>query len=87
TELVAYATEKLARKGADMIVANSLTTPGAGFGTDTNVVTILTATDGEPHRDDLPMMTKRELAGLMVARMGAVRVCGWMGFCASARSR
>ncbi|CEG86379.1 Hypothetical protein PFCIRM508_07600 [Propionibacterium freudenreichii] len=74
TELVAHATEKLARKGADMIVANSLTTPGAGFGTDTNVVTILTATDGEPHRDDLPMMTKRELAGQILARMAALRV-------------
>ena len=74
TELLAYPTEKLARKGADMIVANSLTTPGAGFGTDTNVVTILTATDGEPHRDDLPMMTKRVLAGQILARMAALRV-------------
>lgn len=74
TELVAHATEKLARKGADMIVANSLSTPGAGFGTDTNVVTILTATDGSPRRDDLPMMTKRELAGQILARMAALRV-------------
>lgn len=33
---------KLAKKNADMIVANSLKTAGAGFGTDTNVVTIIT---------------------------------------------
>ena len=33
---------KLERKNADMIVANSLRTNGAGFGTDTNVVTLIT---------------------------------------------
>ena len=33
---------KLAKKNADMIVANNVKVEGAGFGTDTNVVTIFT---------------------------------------------
>ena len=35
-----YAREKLVKKNADMIVANNVTTEGAGFGTDTNIVTM-----------------------------------------------
>jgi phosphopantothenoylcysteine decarboxylase/phosphopantothenate--cysteine ligase len=37
-----HAQEKLERKGLDAIVANDVTVPGAGFGTDTNQVTVLT---------------------------------------------
>ncbi|MCP3164359.1 bifunctional phosphopantothenoylcysteine decarboxylase/phosphopantothenate--cysteine ligase CoaBC [Myxococcus qinghaiensis] len=37
-----HAREKLERKGLDAIVANDVTAPGAGFGTDTNRVTVLT---------------------------------------------
>ena len=40
--LLENAKEKLVRKNADMIVANNLKIQGAGFGTDTNVVTIIT---------------------------------------------
>ena len=50
---------KLRRKNLDMIVLNSLRDPQAGFGVDTNRVTIITA-DG--HRADLPLKTKREVA-------------------------
>lgn len=39
-DLERRAKEKLERKGLDMIVANNLNTEGAGFGTDTNVVTV-----------------------------------------------
>ncbi|AGC46172.1 phosphopantothenoylcysteine decarboxylase/phosphopantothenate--cysteine ligase [Myxococcus stipitatus DSM 14675] len=39
-----HAREKLERKGLDVIVANDVTAPGAGFGTDTNRVTVLTRT-------------------------------------------
>lgn len=53
------AKEKLARKGLDMIVANSLKEEGAGFGTDTNVVTVFSR-DGSVKR--LPKMTKIALA-------------------------
>ncbi|HLL04501.1 MAG TPA: bifunctional phosphopantothenoylcysteine decarboxylase/phosphopantothenate--cysteine ligase CoaBC [Myxococcaceae bacterium] len=37
-----HAQQKLERKGLDAIVANDVTVPGAGFGTDTNQVTVLT---------------------------------------------
>ena len=52
------ATDKLRRKHADMIVANSLRTAGAGFGTDTNVTTILT----EDGRTELGLLSKEETA-------------------------
>ena len=54
--LIENARGKLERKNADMICANSLRTDGAGFGTDTNVITIVTR-DGET---ELPLMTKDE---------------------------
>ena len=40
-DVLAHAREKLARKGLDAIVANDLTAPGAGFGVDTNAVSVL----------------------------------------------
>lgn len=48
---------KLTTKNADMIVANSLRTAGAGFGTDTNVVTLITADDCR----ELPVMSKEDV--------------------------
>ena len=49
---------KLAKKHIDMIVANNLKVAGAGFGVDTNVVTMITS-DKET---ELPMLTKDEVA-------------------------
>ena len=49
---------KLKKKNIDMIAANSLKTEGAGFGTDTNVITLITK-DSEK---ELPLMTKEEAA-------------------------
>lgn len=49
---------KLTKKNCDMICANSLRTEGAGFGVDTNVITLITK-DGEA---ELPMMSKDEAA-------------------------
>lgn len=54
-----YAKEKLARKNADMIVANNVVQEGAGFGTDTNIVTIFKR-DGTAKR--LPLLPKSEVA-------------------------
>ena len=48
--LIENASEKLKKKNADMIVANSLRTAGAGFGTDTNIVTFLTPDGGRSFR-------------------------------------
>ncbi len=49
---------KLKKKNVDMIVANNLRTAGAGFGTDTNVVTLITAEDAR----ELPIMSKDDVA-------------------------
>ena len=57
--VAASARSKLARKNADMIVANDVTQEGAGFDTDTNVVTIYTRDNRE---QSLPKMTKSEVA-------------------------
>ncbi len=56
---------KLERKNIDMIVANNLKVAGAGFGTDTNVVTIITK-DGI---EGLEMMTKAEVAHRLLDRI------------------
>lgn len=53
------ATEKMARKNLDMIVLNSLRDDGAGFGYDTNKVTILTADGSEKA---CPLKAKSEVA-------------------------
>lgn len=62
---VEHSRAKLERKHADMIVANNLKTPGAGFGTDTNVVTILTR-DSET---ELPLLSKRETASRILDKI------------------
>lgn len=49
---------KLVKKNLDMIVANNLKVPGAGFAGDTNVVTLITR-DGE---EELPLLSKEETA-------------------------
>lgn len=60
---------KLERKNIDMIVANNLKVAGAGFGVDTNVVTMIT-------RDDtleLPQLSKEEVAGRILDRIAEER--------------
>ena len=56
--LLANSSKKLTKKKLDMIVANSLRTAGAGFGVDTNVVTLITK-DGA---QELPLMSKEDVA-------------------------
>lgn len=50
---------KLVKKNLDMVIANNLKVEGAGFGTNTNVVTVITKEGGE----QLPLMSKEEAAG------------------------
>lgn len=52
------AAEKLDRKNLDLIIMNSLRDKGAGFGTDTNKVTIIDRTGAYPY----PLKSKREVA-------------------------
>ncbi|MBR4555404.1 MAG: bifunctional phosphopantothenoylcysteine decarboxylase/phosphopantothenate--cysteine ligase CoaBC [Ruminococcus sp.] len=59
---------KLVSKGCDMIAANSLRTEGAGFGTDTNVLTLITAGSCE----ELPIMTKDEAAHKVLDKLSAL---------------
>ena len=63
--LLENAAEKLRRKNCDMLVANSLRDAGAGFGTDTNVVTLITR-DSET---ELPIMTKEEVADCLLTEI------------------
>ena len=60
------AAEKLRNKGVDLFVANDVTEPGSGFATDTNRVTIYSI-DGSP--EELPLMSKREVAELLLDRV------------------
>src|SRR6202050_5121829 len=57
---------KLARKGADMIVANDVTQEGAGFDTDTNIVTMFLR-DGR--EIPLPKLSKFEVANQILDRV------------------
>ena len=61
-DLVENSTAKLNKKKMDMIVANNLKVPGAGFGVDTNVVTIITREGAE----QLPLQSKDDVAMAIV---------------------
>lgn len=56
---------KLVKKNLDMIVANNLKQTGAGFGTDTNIVTLITKKDEQ----ELPILTKDEVAKAIVDKI------------------
>ena len=61
--------KKLEKKNADMIVANNLKDSGAGFGTDTNVVTLITKDTVE----ELPIMSKEEVANQILTKLGSLQ--------------
>ena len=63
--VAAHAQEKLVRKNLDMIVANDVTKPGAGFNSDTNIVTLITKDVAEA----LPIMSKRGVADAILDRI------------------
>ena len=54
---------KLEKKKLDMVVANNLKVAGAGFGVDTNVVTMITKNGAQ----ELPLMSKNEVAGQLLS--------------------
>lgn len=56
---------KLKKKNIDMIIANNLKQSGAGFGTDTNIVTIITETQEE----ELEIMTKEKVAHKIITEI------------------
>ena len=67
--LLENAREKLRRKNCDLLAANSLREEGAGFGTDTNLVTLLTETEEIP----LPLLTKDETADRILDKILEIR--------------
>jgi phosphopantothenoylcysteine decarboxylase/phosphopantothenate--cysteine ligase len=64
--LLANAQTKLRSKGLDLIVANDVSAPDAGFGVDTNRVTLLWA-DG--NREEFPLMNKAEIAEILIEKL------------------
>ena len=57
-DMVANSRAKLEKKNVDMICANNLKVAGAGFGVDTNVLTVITKEDTV----ELPLLSKEEAA-------------------------
>jgi len=69
-DLELNARDKLKRKGLDLIVANDVTEEGAGFGVDTNIVTLITP-DGTAQPQ--PKLSKDEVAELILDRLVSIR--------------
>lgn len=67
--MLEHARGKLERKNADLMVANDVTRPGAGFDVDTNIVTLITQA-GEI--TELPCLTKREVAGRILDKISGM---------------
>lgn len=65
-DLIANARHKLVRKRLALICANDVTAPDAGFGVDTNRVTILHATGAQ---ETLPLMSKHAVAHAILNRI------------------
>ena len=65
SDLIAHAKDKLTVKGLDLIVANDVTTEGAGFGSDQNAATLI---DRQGAMTELPLMPKRALADAILNR-------------------
>ena len=68
--LVENARKKLMAKDLDIVVLNAANEPGAGFGVDTNRVTIVTRGQAEP--EELPLLSKREVADAILDRVEAM---------------
>lgn len=68
-DLVTNARAKLQAKGLSLIVANDITDPQSGFAVDTNRVTLI---DADGSLQELPLMTKAEVAEAVVLRVAAL---------------
>lgn len=63
--LIENSQKKLYKKNLDMVVANNLKVAGAGFGTDTNVITLITKNGAE----ELPLMSKDAAADEILSKI------------------
>lgn len=65
-DLLSHAQEKLINKNLDMIVANDVTVPGAGFNIDTNIVKVI---HKNGNIEELPQLTKRQVAEIIIDKI------------------
>jgi phosphopantothenoylcysteine decarboxylase/phosphopantothenate--cysteine ligase len=63
--MLAHAHGKLERKAVDLVVANDVTTPGAGFDTTSNAVTLVSADGAE----QVPLQSKAAVAARILDRV------------------
>jgi len=68
-DLIEAAREMLRRKQLDLVVANDVTAPGAGFATDTNRVTLI---DARGTAEELPLLSKYDVAQRILDRVAAL---------------
>ncbi|MBO7394875.1 MAG: bifunctional phosphopantothenoylcysteine decarboxylase/phosphopantothenate--cysteine ligase CoaBC [Ruminococcus sp.] len=61
--------KKLTKKNCDMICANSIKKAGAGFGTDTNIITMITS-DGD---EELELMSKFDAANIILTKLASIK--------------
>ncbi|MDO4321218.1 MAG: bifunctional phosphopantothenoylcysteine decarboxylase/phosphopantothenate--cysteine ligase CoaBC [Lachnospiraceae bacterium] len=74
-QMVEHAKEKLVKKHLDLIAANNVKVAGAGFGTDTNVVTLIT----EKEIQELKLMSKEEVAVELTGELLKIRAAKLAG--------
>ena len=69
-DLLENAKKKLTRKNCNLIVANDILAEGAGFQSDTNIVTLLDRDDG---CEQLPLSSKRDVADAILTKVVSIR--------------
>ena len=69
-DILENAKKKLSRKNCDLIVANDILAEGAGFGVDTNIVTLL---DRDGTCEQLPCSSKRDIADAILTKIVTLR--------------
>ena len=70
--MIENARQKLEKKQVDLFVANDITAADSGFGVDTNKVTLI---DKRGNIEDLPLLTKREVADKILDKV--IELAGW----------
>lgn len=68
-DVIERAREKVGSKGLDLIAANDVTAEGSGFGTDTNLVTLI---DRDGNVEELPLLPKYDVAHRILDRVVAI---------------
>ena len=64
-KMIENSRKKLVDKKVDMIIANNLKQAGAGFGVDTNIVTLIT----KDNEENIPLMSKEEIAKVIIDKI------------------